>query len=91
MLDSDGRLKEMKEISTDRLLNDTDAIPRSVSPGALIELILPFAEESKSMANSEGFMPWQLASNRQIAAQLFSPLAPDSEEITEFALAQVQG
>ena len=83
-------MKEMREISTDRF-NDSEAIPRSVSPGALIDLILPFAEESKSMANSEGYMPWQLARNKAIAAQLFSPPAPENEEFTEFKLSQVQG
>ena len=70
ILDTNGHLKDMKEMSTDRF-NDTyrdEGIPRSVSPGGLIDLILPFAGESKSLANSEGFMPWQLASNRQIAA-----------------------
>ena len=59
ILDTNGQLKETQNFSTDRNeLDESENIPRSVSPSALIDLILPFAEESKSMANSDGFMPW---------------------------------
>ena len=33
---------------------------------SLIELILPFAEDSKSILNSEGLLPWQLAQSDKI-------------------------
>ena len=69
LLDSNGQLKETKEFSTDREeLDESARISPEVNPSTLIDLLLPFAEESKTMVNSEGFMPWQLASNREIAA-----------------------
>lgn len=34
---------------------------------SLIEVVLPFAEESKSIKNSNGVLPWQLAVDIQIA------------------------
>ena len=37
---------------------------------SLIELILPFAEESKSIVNNEGLLPWQLAQSEMIASML---------------------
>ena len=37
---------------------------------SLIELILPFAEDSKSIVNHDGLLPWQLAQSETIAAMM---------------------
>ena len=37
---------------------------------SLIELILPFAEESKNIANHNGVLPWELAADSQVSVLL---------------------
>ena len=37
---------------------------------SLIDLILPFAEESKSIANENGVLPWELAGDSEVAKLL---------------------
>ena len=37
---------------------------------SLIELLLPFAEDSTKTENAEGLLPWQLARSEEIAEML---------------------
>ena len=64
------------------------------NPEALLDLLLPFATESKSVLNRDGFMPWQLASNGQTAARLFiqtkqsASIKSNQFDIEEIALSE---
>jgi hypothetical protein len=55
-------IKEEEE-ETDECLVTEDFVDEKIGLNrcSLIELILPFAEESKSMPNKAGLIPWQLA------------------------------
>ena len=64
-------------VTEDFVVIDTTFCARS----SLIELILPFAEESKSIPNVNGVLPWQLSVDPKVAIML-KPSAADltSEE-----------
>ena len=46
-----------EQLATEDFVATENENPRA----SLIELILPFAEESKSIPNLAGLLPWQLA------------------------------
>ena len=45
--------KPVKSIATEQ-----DSVTQISNPEALLDLLLPFATESKSVVNRDGFMPW---------------------------------
>ena len=49
---SSGKKKNLKQVT------DEGSVTESASSEALLDLLLPFATESKSVINNEGFMPW---------------------------------
>lgn len=73
-----GDFVDEQLITEDFVVPETGLNPRC----SLIELILPFAEESKTITNIEGMLPWELAQCDQIS-ELLRPSQAVIEEVLE--------
>jgi len=58
--------------------------PRS----SLIELILPFAQEARSIVNLDGLQPWQVALDNRVAQLLKPSLESDKVDINTTGVGQ---